>query len=423
MRILMVHKWPDAMRGSERSMHLAARALADRGHRVFLLHGQSLVPRCAADYDDVLGLPVLFETRKWPPAALPGVEANLRTWMRSRRIDAVHVHYPPRTDTMSRLARGESRVFFTAHAPLCPSGLRYLWRQRRACARRAGLGCIVSGYVEGDCGRLSMGTPYSFLSFARRVVDDHLFRTALRHLACVVAPSAWQKERLVKDGVPSHLLRVVHPPVVGAETSVDEATAHPELGNGLPLVTYVGHLSEAKGADHVLEMSVRVRTPHHVVFIGDGPLRAPLEEFAKRPELDGRVTFVGNLPPVEAQAHRLRSTVAVVPSLWPETFGMVGAEAMLAGRPVVAYDSGGVTEWLDDGVTGFTVPPGRVDLLAQAVERLLTAPDVARAMGLRGQAKARAWSPAEHARLMEEIFSSQPTTTAKGVRSRRWILG
>lgn len=388
-------------------MHLAARGLAERGHGVFLLHGGSLAPQAGANYDDTVGLPVLFETSKWPPATLSGAEWRLRKWMETRGIDVVHMHYPPRTDTFSRLAQS-SRVFFTAHAPLCPNGLRYLWKQRRACTRPVGVGCVASGYFEGGCGRLSMGLPYSFLSFARRMVDDHLFRAALRRLARVVTPSAWQKERLVEDGVPPALLQVVYPPVVGAETSTEGDASPPSPTQATPVVTYVGHLSESKGADHVLEMSARIHAPHQVVFIGDGPLRPHLEESARRAGLDGHVTFLGNLPPREVEAHRLRSAVVVVPSLWPETFGMVGPEAMLAGRPVVAYDSGGVTEWLDDGVTGFVVPSGRVDLFAQAVERLLTAPDVARAMGLRGQARARTWSPDEHARQLEEVFAAGP---------------
>jgi len=79
--------------------------------------------------------------------------------------------------------------------------------------------------------------------------------------------------------------------------------------------------------------------------------------------------------------------VVVVPSRWPEPFGIVGIEAMAHGRPVVAFGVGGIPEWLTDGVGGFVVPPADVATMAGRIVSVLANPAEAEAMALRGRAR------------------------------------
>jgi glycosyltransferase involved in cell wall biosynthesis len=65
------------------------------------------------------------------------------------------------------------------------------------------------------------------------------------------------------------------------------------------------------------------------------------------------------------------ATVFAFPSIWPETLGIVGIEALSCGVPVVASDIGGVREWLLPGQTGFLAKPKSVAELAQGLEKLL----------------------------------------------------
>ena len=76
-------------------------------------------------------------------------------------------------------------------------------------------------------------------------------------------------------------------------------------------------------------------------------------------------------------------------SVRPEPFGRVILEGMLMGKPVVATAAGGVMELIEDERTGFLVPPGDADALAQCLHRLLAAPDLARAVGTRARVWAR----------------------------------
>ena len=72
----------------------------------------------------------------------------------------------------------------------------------------------------------------------------------------------------------------------------------------------------------------------------------------------------------------------VVPSRWPEPFGMVGIEAMARGRPVVAFANGGIPDWLDDGNTGFLVPAADITRMTSSIQALIDDVSLAARMGL-----------------------------------------
>ena len=139
-------------------------------------------------------------------------------------------------------------------------------------------------------------------------------------------------------------------------------------------------------------------------------MRPGLEALTQELGLSERVTFFGGLQPEEIAEYRRRSAIVVVPSLWPEPFGMVGPEAMLMRRPVVAYRVGGIPEWLHDGVTGRLVSPGDVNGLAQALETLLDDPGLASKMGIAGAKVAAQWKPEQHAASLLKIYQGTLNT-------------
>jgi type III pantothenate kinase len=100
---------------------------------------------------------------------------------------------------------------------------------------------------------------------------------------------------------------------------------------------------------------------------------------------------------------------AVVPSRWPEPFGMVGPEAMARGRPVIGFAAGGIPDWLDDGVTGLLVPPGDIGGLTRAMDRLLGDPALTAAMGR--AAAARVDRELTHRSYIDALKRSLEATT------------
>jgi glycosyltransferase involved in cell wall biosynthesis len=95
--------------------------------------------------------------------------------------------------------------------------------------------------------------------------------------------------------------------------------------------------------------------------------------------------------------------VIVTPSL-TESFGLTIAEAMAAGRPVVASEVGGVAEIVDEGLTGFLVPPNDPESLARRIIDVLSDAQRAAAMGAAGRQKAAQWNPARVAELTEAVY-------------------
>ena len=113
-----------------------------------------------------------------------------------------------------------------------------------------------------------------------------------------------------------------------------------------------------------------------LVVVGDGPLRDRVR--------DGR-----GVVPHEELLGLIRSAAVVACPSRREGFGVVCAEAMANGRPVVAAAVGGLLDLVVDGETGLLVPPGDVPALRSALERLLADPALRERLGAAGRERAR----------------------------------
>jgi glycosyltransferase involved in cell wall biosynthesis len=128
-------------------------------------------------------------------------------------------------------------------------------------------------------------------------------------------------------------------------------------------------------------------------IIGNGPERAALEQQTRALNLQDRVAFLGALPQAELPQHYASCAVFVLPSI-REGMGLVLAEALLCGAPVIAANSGGVTDIVKDGETGLLFPARDARALADAIEKLLN--DRARAARL--AQNGAAWACARYTR-------------------------
>jgi glycosyltransferase involved in cell wall biosynthesis len=220
---------------------------------------------------------------------------------------------------------------------------------RRAAARRAGDADLIhahwlpSGLVAATLGRPFVvhlwGTD---VELAKRMRP--LARAVLRRARLVICPSNALAEEARKLGASE--VRVI-PSGVEIPDSVGEAAEPPE-------VLFAGRLSSEKG---ILEL-VEAARGMPLVVAGDGPLRS---------RVPGALGFVphGELGPLYE-----RAAVVACPS-HREGFGVVCAEAMAYGRPVVAGAVGGLLDLVVDGETGLLVPPRDVGALRAALERVL----------------------------------------------------
>jgi hypothetical protein len=175
---------------------------------------------------------------------------------------------------------------------------------------------------------------------------------------------------------------------------------------GLPVesqteILYVGQIIRGKGVDLLLRALARVPQPWHATIVGTGNHLEHCRHLADTLGIARHVKFTGWVSHPDLEPYYAKATFTVVPSRWPEPFGMVGVEAMARGRAVVGFSSGGIPDWLDSGVNGVLAPAGDVAQLADSISALLADPEHTRNLGRRAaQLTAEKFT---HARYLEEM--------------------
>jgi glycosyltransferase involved in cell wall biosynthesis len=168
-------------------------------------------------------------------------------------------------------------------------------------------------------------------------------------------------------------------------------------GSGTGIV-YVGRLIRAKGLDELVDAMQRL-PGEHLTIVGDGPERKRLEEKARGLS----VTFTGHVDHATARQHIRAARCLALPS-YTEAFPNVVLEAMASGVPVVATLTGGVPSLVQDGKTGFLVPPGSVEDLAGALAKLTQDESLCLTMGASAHDVAGSFSwPRAVERLVDQI--------------------
>ena len=152
----------------------------------------------------------------------------------------------------------------------------------------------------------------------------------------------------------------------------------------------VGTLKEQKGHYYLIQAAASLIAQNnnlHILFPGDGPLRASLQQQVQQLGLEKHIHFLGSrkdIPDLLAA-----SDYFVLPSLW-EGLPMALIEAMAGGLPVLATCVSGSQQVVVPGETGLLVPPGDVDQLRQAMAEMIANPERAKKMGQAGSVRAEA---------------------------------
>jgi glycosyltransferase involved in cell wall biosynthesis len=225
-----------------------------------------------------------------------------------------------------------------------------------------------------------------------------LFRHVLQQSSAVTAVSRW-------------LARETETLVSGVRASVAPMPVATELfspgGERDPnRLLFVGRLTAQKGIESLVEALARMRHQASLDVVGDGPLASTLSERARALGVADRIHWLGQLPqPRLADLYR-RAAALVVPST-EEGLGLVAVEAQLCETPVVGYESGGLTDTVQNDRTGLLVPPGDLGALAAALDSLLDRPDRGAELGRAGRMVALAgFAPESAARRYAGIYRS-----------------
>ncbi len=144
-----------------------------------------------------------------------------------------------------------------------------------------------------------------------------------------------------------------------------------ELGlpEHVPLFISVGRLIPRKGFEDLLRAWPDIPTAH-LVIVGDGPLRSRLEKVIQELDIGGRVHLLGFVDETKKQK-LLRAVDVYISGAEHEGFGIVFLEAMEAGLPIIATDTGGQTDFLVTGENAVLVPARQPEQLLGAIKLIL----------------------------------------------------
>lgn len=228
-------------------------------------------------------------------------------------------------------------------------------------------------------------------------VGRPLMRHVLGQSRAITTVSSWLADR-VRDVVPGAS------PVV-SPMPVATSLFTPGNGRHAARFLFVGRLNEQKGIELLLEALARMRSAAELDVVGDGPARNALRARAAALGVADRVIWHEPVPQPRLADFYRRATALVVPSVG-EGLGLVAVEAQLCETPVVAFDSGGLSDIVEQGRTGYLAPPGDVDALAARMDLVLndgSRADIGRAAR---QAALSRFAPESVARRYAQLYRS-----------------
>jgi glycosyltransferase involved in cell wall biosynthesis len=305
-------------------------------------------------------------------SGINSLDANndMRHIINFKSPDIVHVHnlYPLISPSVLYECK-QNNIPVVMRCPnyrlVCPTGVHL--RNNKICELCCGgkeIWCILKN-CRNDI--------FESLSYAIRNFIARKRRIFLKSITYYLPPTNFVKNRLIDAGYPKDRI-IVLPNMV----SLPDSFSIPPIGE---YIAYVGRISPEKGIETLIKAAER--TDLDLKIAGD---YSSLPGILKHKS--DKINFVGHLTKNQLEEFYKNARFLVVPSNWYEPFGLVIAEAMGLGLPVIGSKIGGISEIIENGLTGFLFEPGNHNDLAKKIKILWNNPDLCRKMGAKGRKKA-----------------------------------
>ena len=266
-------------------------------------------------------------------------------------FDEVVVHKCSDVATLEKFPPEKTVCYIHDHDPICPRSYAYT-PLKRNCSRAGGIWpCIFCAPLCRNW-RPALGRVFSQ---RRRIA-------AMAKFSKLVVISEFMKSRLVANGLDAAKIEV-KPPTIAFQLTHSQLTHSQPTTFPIDLL-YVGQLIRGKGVQLLIRAMARMKSARTLDIVGRGNMEGELRELAAKLGVADRVRFDGFQ--ANPQDWMRAAKCVVVPSFWQEPYGLVAAEAVALGRPVVAFAVGGLPEACHGRAT--LVPPGDVDALAAALD-------------------------------------------------------
>ena len=405
MRILMLTQfyWPQ-LGGIEQHVRTLSSELLARGHDVaiitqatgdlasFEIDNGTRIYRIRSSMDR---LPWLFgndDRRHAPPFPDPELTQRIRQIIAKEQPDIVHAHNWISRSFLSLKKWSNARLVVTLHdySLTCPN--HHYIHQGQICSGpgfRKCLQCASAHYGPAK------GIP---IALSNRIVGHNERNKTDVYLAVSQAVASYNE--LPSGKTPFAVI----PNFLPDRTSEPEIDTTPYTSQLPPAgyLLFVGALGKLKGVDILLQAYARLTNAPPLVLIG---YSVPGWEnlIAQRPP---NVHIFTNWPHQAVMQAWERSSLAIVPSVWAEPFGIVAIEAMSMGKPVIASRIGGLTDIIIDQENGLFVSPGDIEAWRYAIQSLLDDPARIARMGQMALQHSTSFGASTIVSRIEQIYQS-----------------
>jgi glycosyltransferase involved in cell wall biosynthesis len=339
--------------------------------------------------------------RPWaPPTPDPGAVAGLRRVLDAERPDVVHGHDWLARSFLPLKRRGGPRFVMSLHYFTLSCPKKNLMHEGHPCSGPAPAKCLVcAGHHYGRAkGTLVVAGQRAAAPVEARLVDLFVPVSEATAAGNGLTPSGALPYEVVPNLVPA----------------AADAAPHEALLSELPhepFLLFVGDIRRDKGVHVLLDAYARLQPRPALVLMGkvwpDTPRTLPAGAILLR-----------DWPNAAVRAAMGRCLALVAPSVWPEPFGIVVAEALSAGRPVVASRIGGIPEIVHDRREGLLVEPDDAPALAAALARIAGDGALRDALAANARARSAAFTPAAVVPRFEAVYERVLSATARRARSR-----
>jgi len=294
----------------------------------------------------------------------------------------------------------------------CFNTLRALFRAERpdvvhTCGAEANFHGQLAAFFAGVKSRVSeeIGIP----GHSRKA--QFIFRMVYRFTNHMIAISEAVKRYLIEHELPPRKVSVVYNPI---DTEFGSSIV-PERSHNTLRISCLCRLTHIKNLFMLIDLLEALKTRHvdrsfELWLIGDGEERENLRKHAFEKGLDDMVKFAGFV--AKPQGLLLQTDLFILPSFY-EGFGLACIEAIQCGLPVIVSNSGGMTEYITDGVHGFLFDPKSFQQLLEKVDRVLAMSERER-LELTRRAHERInelFSPQRYLDELLAIYKKQPKHT------------
>jgi glycosyltransferase involved in cell wall biosynthesis len=334
MRLLFVHERFGALAGVESNLFATAAGLNRLGHTVAIIHGPE-TGRGEEAWRGTFSECFPLTGRNHPAA----VQAALPAF----KPDLVYVHKMADLQVIEALVEAGVPLVRMVHDDELYRMRSYHYHP----FRRESWPRPASVYGVFPCWALTArnqhsGWPLQWVNSSANKREIQLHQQFDR----LIVATNYMKEQLLRHGFDADKIEIHAPVPCLGDASLRSVFSERNV------IIYAGQILRGKGVDVLLEALAEVRVPFECFIFGDGDHRSFCEQLSRKLGLAERVHFKGYVPHEELKHYYGEASVAVLSSVWPEPFGAVGLEGMGYGLPVVAFDAGGIKEWLLDGYNG-----------------------------------------------------------------------